>query len=461
MRGQMKLRIIGAGPAGLGAAYRLTELGYDDFKVFERNPYAGGLSATFSDGRGFLWDLGVHVTHSHYRYFDRLLTDVLPRGYLTHQRRSWTRSCARFVPYPFQYNIRHLPPEAMWDCVEGLLRLHERKAPARRPKNFEEWVLSRFGSGIASHFMLPYNRKIWRTSLAEMGFQWIHDRVPVLDLERVLKTMVLGEDDTSWGPNSTFIYPRKGGTGAIWNAMLGRIRPGAVNLSREVAKIDLDRRMLHLSDGAREPYDSLISTMPLPLLVRACGLKALGRTADRLRHTRVKVVGVAAPHALPAELEDKTWIYCSGEELFYRVTVFSPFSPDLVPARSPWCSLMCECSFPAGTGVNDRMLRQRVLEDLRGIGLFNTDLRRVHTFVMDAPHGYPIPTHDRDAVLEEVWAVLEKHDIYSRGRFGGWRYEAGNMDHSVMQGVEAAERIVNNTPERTLFRPAEVNAGKN
>jgi protoporphyrinogen oxidase len=453
----MKLRIIGAGPTGLGAAYRLTELKCKDFKVFERNPFVGGLSATLTDGRGFLWDLGVHVTHSHYAYFDKLLSDVLPNGYWTHQRRSWIHQHRTFVPYPFQYNIRHLPPQVVWDCIEGLLRIRERKTPAR-PRNYEEWVLSWFGGGI--HFMLPYNRKIWQTPPAQMGFQWIQDRIPGADLDRVLKNVIFGADDISWGPNASFVFPRRGGTGAIWNAMLGRIRADAVHLSREMVKVDLNRRVLHMNDGAREPYDCLVSTVPLPLLVRACGLKKLARTAARLRHTRVKVVGVAAPHALPSVLEDKTWLYCPGGEQFYRVTVFSPFSPDLVPKPGPWCSLLCECSFPGGARISDGALRKRVLRDLRESGLFETDLRRVHSFVMDAPYGYPIPTPDRDDVLDEVLAALEKHDIYSRGRFGGWRYEVANMDHSVMQGVEAAERIVNNTPERTLFRAAEVNAGK-
>jgi protoporphyrinogen oxidase len=455
----MKICIIGAGPTGLGAAYRLKELGFSNYTVLEKNPYVGGLATTLKDSRGFLWDLGVHVTHSHYTYFDKLLSDVLPDGYWTHQRRSWIRGYNVFVPYPFQYNIRHLPPQVVWDCVEGLLKVRAQKTQAP-PRNYEEWVLSRFGAGIARHFLLPYNRKLWQTPPARMGFQWVDDRVPASNLERVLKNVIFRSDDMSWGPNSTFVFPRKGGTGAIWNAMLGRIQPHALRLSCEVVKIDLKRRVLHLKDGACEPYDCLVSTVPLPHLVRLCGLKALARTAARLHHTHVKVVGVAAPHALPAALEDKSWLYCPGDELFYRVTVFSPFSPDLVPAASPWCSLMCECSFPAGATMSDRALCRRVLHDLRQSGLFATDLRRVHTFVMDAPHGYPIPTPDRDTVIDELLAALEKHAIYSRGRFGGWRYEVANMDHSVMQGVEAAQRIVNNTPERTLFHAAEVNAEK-
>ena len=79
---------------------------------------------------------------------------------------------------------------------------------------------------------------------------------------------------------------------------------------------------------------------------------------------------------------------------------------------------------------------------------------------MEAEFGYPIPTLDRDDILNDVLPALEKMNIFSRGRFGGWKYEVANMDHSVMQGVEAVDRIVNGTPEVTLPTPNIVNAGK-
>ncbi len=81
-----KVVIIGAGPTGLGTAYRLKELGEHDFKIYERNSYAGGLATSFKDEKGFWWDIGGHVQFSHYEYFDNLMAKLLPDQWLEHQR---------------------------------------------------------------------------------------------------------------------------------------------------------------------------------------------------------------------------------------------------------------------------------------------------------------------------------------------------------------------------------------
>jgi UDP-galactopyranose mutase len=79
---------------------------------------------------------------------------------------------------------------------------------------------------------------------------------------------------------------------------------------------------------------------------------------------------------------------------------------------------------------------------------------------MVAEFGYPVPTLNRDTLLNQLIPALEEKSIFSRGRFGGWKYEAANMDHSVMQGVEAVERILQDKEEVTWARPNVVNAGK-
>lgn len=105
----LKIVILGAGPCGLGAAYRLNELGYKDWQIYEKNNYVGGLAASFKDDKGFTWDIGGHVIFSHYEYFNRLLAKLLGRDYIEHQRKAYIRIMNRWVPYPFQNNIRYLP----------------------------------------------------------------------------------------------------------------------------------------------------------------------------------------------------------------------------------------------------------------------------------------------------------------------------------------------------------------
>ncbi len=108
MSGKYKYLIIGSGPTGLGAAYRLKELGITDYHVIEKENYIGGLATSFVDDKGFTWDVGGHVQFSHYTYFDKLMMAALGEdGWLTHQRESWVWMKNRFVPYPFQNNIRY------------------------------------------------------------------------------------------------------------------------------------------------------------------------------------------------------------------------------------------------------------------------------------------------------------------------------------------------------------------
>ena len=155
-----KVVIIGAGPTGLGAAWRLHELGFRNWRIFEREAYAGGLAASFIDNAGFTWDIGGHVQFSHYGYFDRLMDVLLGDRWLMHERESWIWMRDRFIPYPFQNNIRHLPERELKDCLTGLIRASTTTSIAA-PSNFDEWIHAQFGEGIAKHFMRPYNFKVW------------------------------------------------------------------------------------------------------------------------------------------------------------------------------------------------------------------------------------------------------------------------------------------------------------
>ncbi|MGE4553903.1 MAG: NAD(P)/FAD-dependent oxidoreductase, partial [Desulfovibrionaceae bacterium] len=152
--------ILGAGPTGLGAAHALAELGRRDFLVLEAESFAGGLSASFRDPAGFTWDFGGHVLFSHYPEFDALVNGLMAGEMLEHQRMSLVRCAGTWAPYPFQNNVRHLPPAERWRCVQGLL---PGRRPTAEPRNFSQWIETVFGRGIGELFMWPYNFKVWAT----------------------------------------------------------------------------------------------------------------------------------------------------------------------------------------------------------------------------------------------------------------------------------------------------------
>ncbi len=193
--------ILGAGPTGLGAGYRLKELGHSNFRIYERDDHAGGLASSFVDPQGFTWDIGGHVQFSHYRYFDDLMEKALANQWLQHERESWVWIENKFVPYPFQNNIRYLAPETRWKCIQGLIQLYKQPFQGR-PKNFREWIDATFGAGLADVFMIPYNFKVWAYPGEEMDFNWIGERVAVTDLEKVLYN-VLHEKEICPGGRTT------------------------------------------------------------------------------------------------------------------------------------------------------------------------------------------------------------------------------------------------------------------
>jgi len=199
-----KILIIGAGPCGLGAAYRLNELGHTDWKLYERNPSAGGLSRSARDDKGFIWDIGGHVLFSHYAYFDALFEKLLADGYIVHKRSSWIRIFSGFVPYPFQNNLNFLPPDAAAECIAGLA---EAKREPRTPSNFKDWILSTFGHGISRHFMLPYNRKVWAHPLEDMAISWVSERVSMVDMKKAVASMSKNTKEVEWGAKQSIQVP--------------------------------------------------------------------------------------------------------------------------------------------------------------------------------------------------------------------------------------------------------------
>jgi protoporphyrinogen oxidase len=439
-----RIVIIGAGPTGLGAGYRLRELGYDNFLMLEASDHVGGLASSETSANGFIYDIGGHVLFSHYEYFDRLFDTLLGDEYQLLLRESWVWMCDRFLPYPFQNNIKYLPKEVVLECLMGLIEAQKQPLDLARFRNFEELIDGVFGAGIAKHFMMPYNFKVWAHPPKLMNKEWIGERVAMVDIHRVLGNVILDRDDAGWGPNSTFKYPLHGGTGGLFERMRPYVEQN-LRLNAPVAGVDLGRKEVVLRDGTRERYDLLLNTTPLDLLVRGLSGEVpddVRCQASRLRHSGSYIVGVGVNQPSPSK---KCWMYFpESSSPFYRVTYLSNYSPEVVPDASRNYSLLAEISHSEFKPVD----RERVVEETVQ-GMINTRLLSerdradiVDTHVIERDYTYPTPSLERDEALRVLHPWLEARDIYSRGRFGAWRYEVGNMDHSVAQGVEWVNRVV-------------------
>ena len=439
-----KIVIIGAGPTGLGAAYRLHELGYDNWVLYEKSSDVGGHATSHVDEHGFVWDEGGHVIFSHYPYFDKLIDKVLGKEVHERIRESWIVKGESWVPYPFQSNLRYLPKEVQVNCLIGAAKAAA-SGNGSEAGNFRDWILATMGEGIAEAFMFPYNSKVWTTPLEQMSKSWIAERVAAIDFKRLLENVLYERDDVAWGPNNKFKFPLHGGTGEIYHRMAAYFTKN-IQTEKQLAEIDLERRRISFADGTGDNYDVLISTAPLDLLTQMIkpADQRLRDAAQGLEHNNLLVVGLG----LKKKIETgRCWIYFTDAQMpCYRATYFSHYSPFNVPNGDieHYSSLMCEMSFRVGESPDPQDILDRVTTELIRTNMLEESDRgrvvsRYHRIV---GYSYPIPTLGRDQALGILQPALLEKGIYSRGRFGAWRYEIGNMDHSVMMGVEAVNNIV-------------------
>lgn len=465
MSAQPKIVILGGGPTGLGAALRLFDLGYtENWELIDCAPTAGGLSRSFVDDKGFTWDLGGHVIFSHYAYFDDAMNFAV-QEWNDLERESWVWVSGTWVPYPFQNNIHRLPNSDKQKCLDGLIDVHRQNFEGK-PKNFEEHFTRQMGEGIADIFMRPYNFKVWAVPPAMMSTEWMGERVAPVDLKRVCKNIIHNTDDLGWGPNATFRFPLRGGTGGIWSALASKIPQKNLSIGEgnRVIRVDADKKEITSSSGRVVSYDSLISTLPFDDLIRITdgtfpNKAEWGSVADKMVYSSTNVIGFGIKGQAPPHLQTKCWMYFpESTSPFYRATIFSNYSKYNAP-EGHW-SIMLEVSESVHKPVDQATLIDECVRGCLNSNLLTADDEIVSKWHIRLAKGYPTPFVGRNDLLDVVQPHLEGKQIYSRGRFGGWKYEVANQDHSMMQGVECVERILGIGEEVTYRSPNIVNSTK-
>jgi protoporphyrinogen oxidase len=310
--------------------------------------------------------------------------------------------------------------------------------------------------------LYPYNLKVWGFPLEMLGTRWMGERVAIPDLARIRRNIQEDRDDASWGPNNTFRFPLVGGTGAIWQAVSKLIPSTKLEFGVAVVRINLTDHLAVLSDGRQLSYDHLITTMPLDLLCQMCeGLSPEARkAAASLLHSSVHIMGIGLRGPKPPAVGKKCWMYFpEPHSPYYRVTVFSNYSPHNVPPGDDYWSLMAEVCESPYKPVDRDALSGWTVDAMREDGLIGPETEIVSIWHHRAEHGYPTPFLGRDEALACVMPELEAARVFSRGRFGAWKYEVSNQDHTCMQGMEVAERILGKGEEVTIVRPDYVNGG--
>jgi len=340
-------------------------------------------------------------------------------------------------------------------CADGILEAEvplgapePGSAPWSEPASFEEFIYRVWGAGIARHFAIPYNRKLWKVPLAEMETSWLGGRVPLPDLEEMIDG-ALSPVPKAMGPNARFGYPLRGGFQALMDGFLPLLRAD-VRLDTEAVRVCPQKCTVLLSDGATVSYDSLISTIPLPRLVRLLGPEAPSSVRDAaagLRHLSVRCVnlGVGRP-----DLTEKHWIYYPEDTVFHRIFVQGNASPYVNPPGG--FGLTCEITYAKDhpLPVDGDALVERCIEDCRRVGLIGEDDPIWTACQVDLPYAYVVYDHERKERVDHIRAWLLERDIFLAGRFSEWEYY--NSDHAFVAGRDAALKARRRRDERAATR---------
>ncbi|VDL76413.1 unnamed protein product [Nippostrongylus brasiliensis] len=505
----MRIVCIGAAPTGLGAAFRLNELiqenntNADDVEmvIFEKESYAGGLSCTVTDEKGFLWDMGGHITFNHnFPYYEKAVKwavdewNSLQRNCMVDMNYLYGEKGIHLVPYPAQFAVPLFPEEVKQNCLKDLKQRYE-KEPEGTPEDFDEWVLKHFGPTILDVFFKPYTKKVWTVEPSKMSPNWVGTRVAKLPQEKLEELCSMNQEelataDFGWGPNSCFTFPKYGGTGNVWNSMakklpqswfkfnteaLGEINAtgnranswfpkGADGTTRscayaiiqvisnklafEVVGVNAAAKCVRYKSAGSEEvremdYDVLLNASPIDLLIKETNICP----EINVNHNKVFIVGVGLEKPMTEFLEKFTWLYFPDRNVpFFRVTILSRYG-EVTPDGNKYWSLMCECARPIDDPVTEEEIVKQAIDGLVIKSMIQRE-KIVSIYSTTLEYGYPIPTPARDPELARAHRELEKHSIYSRGRFGGWKYEVSNQDHCFIQGKEFIDRVVLNEPEK-------------
>lgn len=424
------ISILGAGPAGLSAAYYLEKT----YSIWEKNNETGGGCRT-KKINGFSFDYGGHIFYARREEIKSSINKLMTNNLRFLPREAWIYSQKSYTRYPFQANLFGLPVGVVKECILGLMKAKlEYGEDPDSFRNFEDFVYKVFGDGIAKHFMIPFNLKQWATPLKEMTTEWMGKFVPLPSLEEVLDGS-LKMAPCCIGINANFFYPQKGGIQAIFNAFIPHIQN--LHLNSEVTSISLKNKSFELNGSKKCSYKKLISTLPLVELVKILDSPPpeIQKASKNLRWTSLYIVNVGIDRP---SISDKHRVYYPEEDfIFHKVGYYQNQSPSMVPPGKS--AVSAEISFSRARAISRDTLIERTVEDLIKARVLYPDDKIILSHILTLPYAYVIYDYRREKAVSFIKQFLEKNDIYLCGRYAQWEYQ--NMEQNILAGKAIARKL--------------------
>lgn len=409
--------VLGAGAAGIAAALALGETSI----LIDQRSSVGGLAGTL-ERSGAIFDLGGHSFHTPHPAVRNLVFGSLE---MFEQKREARCSVGdSLIAYPFQKHFRQLKdPLVVSDCERGLREADGGDGAL----NYESYLTRRFGLGIASHFLLPYNRKLWCGDLSRLSVEWARERVaapegiPEIFRERGGSRLPL-QDDT------LVAYPAIGGFGEIARALAEGVHD--IRLGARVAEINIRRREIVMETGSSVRWDRLVSTLPITELFRVLpeGPANLRKDAASLERLPLRLFFVVIDRPVSTPIQR---IYtCDPDSPVHKIVINHNSSDSL--RALPRHGISGEMASSGWPQEREPALERRFVGHLRKLGLVRPDDRLVEISSLAVPYGYPVPTRDREGIISRLKGWLEGVGITTVGRFAEWAYI--NSDEAMHRG---------------------------
>jgi protoporphyrinogen oxidase len=343
-----------------------------------------------------------------------------------------------FTEYPYQENGAGLPSAIVRSNVMDYLlaQLHAKNdgLAKRPPRDFHELCLRVFGESITREFMAPYNAKLFKTPIRNLSPSWMGRFIPQARVKEVVEGAIR-RHESSAGYNATFLYPDHEGIEALPKALERGIEPAKRFVS--MVSVDLKRRLACLSDGSEVAFDHLISSIPLPALIRQTKWfpPSLALRAAALQATSVYNLnfGLRIPAAVPYG-----WVYFPEKDfVFHRAGFLSACVKESAPAMGS--SLYVEVSY-RGSKPGAGRLGIQVMEALQTLGWVQSARDVVVRLDLDLPGAYVLYDAAREKALPSLLDYYARRGVETVGRWGRWEY--GGMESALEQGREAAQRLI-------------------
>src|SRR5690554_50238 len=443
----MKIAIIGAGPAGMTAAYLLSKNNHH-VDVYEASPQIGGLACTIP-----LWgqkvDLGPHRFFSSDARVNKLWLEIVKDNYEMVDRLTRIYYKGKFYNYllkPFNA-LQNLGIVEASLCM--LSYFYQKATPENRDGSFESWVQNRFGRRLYEIFFKTYTEKLWGISCKELDSDFAAQRIKKLSLFEAIKNGFLESKSNKHRTLvDQFAYPT-GGSGSVYEEMADRVKENGNNvyLKTPVYRVLTQNHKataIELIDGKIKEYDHVVSTMPFTMMIERLpeAPQELKVLAAQLKYRNTILVYLLVNKT---ELFPDNWLYIHAPDMqMGRVTNFRNWVPGLygheqksILALEYWSN----DDEPLWGYDDDRLISLAKKEIVATTLVAPGDIEAGHVFRI--PKSYPVYNRGYKDALDPIEKYTSSIDgLHAIGRNGSFKYN--NQDHSILMGIMAAENIMHN-----------------